>query len=832
LARRRALIIGVDGYANEAWRLDGAVRDALAFAGWVIKTGGVAPEDVRLLLSPAPGAAPPVLPAGVPAAGPATSQGIIDALAFLRRLKPEEGGDRVYVYYAGHGAALPQWNTEPILIPVDFSDPETHSHLLLGFSRIIPYLTPAPFGEQLFFFDACRDLGLPGYEPPLQSPVGPYRPVQGAVRQYVLYGVAPGQRAVQIGTGIWTAALLDALEGRSYQAVSRRGPQYEVSLSHLAQWIGSEVSRRIGKAFLRDAAKFVQTPEYVPDPRGGDPVLATFTRETVPRARIEVFVEPGVAHRTCRIAVKQYVDGLGEEIEVAAGPPPPIAPPLQFNLRPADYSFQAQADRYTLASQPWTVDADPLIELTLEPEPPPVPAAAVDEAPETPWRGAFSIDDLELGGPSRGLGDPVRSPGTREGPRPPAASLTVQSQDPSLRIKLLDARRREMPEPLVPGSPLQLDPGIYRVQAWLPGDRPAEKTVEVRPGRRTEVSVGVPAPRLGELQMQALRDRGIHADGAPGKPTYLYPSELLGPTAGMRLGSLLAYAAYAATYTGPYFTKLRSFGVPPFPERGNRASGVLALVGVAGDWEPGEIGEFLRGCSAYLQRPDGEISGIGSFDVLSGMPAAAAWQTVLRKPGPLHAELCLPGFGATRYALAALPGRLTVLVAVLESDGSVDVQQFLFPLSPGERDFLEDPANVRKVDIAMRAFAAGEESPLAESDLKGLLSGRWIDPLLSCVAGYSLVRDGEPKRFAKALKRLTASFPGLPDAWVLAGLCDPKAEEDWFEKAVRCGVPLFAEGVRALGPHSELAELRARLLPGSVWSAWAAPRPPLVRSDS
>lgn len=831
---RRALIIGIDGYTNEAWRLDGAVRDALHFADWVTRAGGVAPADLRLLLSPAPGAPPPAAPEGAPAPLPATSQGIIDALAFLRRLKPEEGGDRVYVYYAGHGAALPQWNAEPILIPVDFSDPETHSQLLLGFSRVIPYLTPAPFGEQLFFFDACRDFGLPGYEPPLQSPVGPYRPAQGVVRQYVLYGVAPGQRAVQIGTGIWTAALLDALEGRSYQAVSRRGSQYEVSLSHLAHWIGGEVSRRIGKVFLRDAAKFVQTPEYVPDPRGGDPVLATFTRETVPRARIDVFVEPDVAHRTCRIVVKQYVDGLGEEIEVASGPPPPITPPLQFNLRPADYSFQAQAERYTLTSQPWTVDADPLIELTLEAEaePPPPPflgTAAVDSSPEPsgpPWRGAFGIDDLEFGDPVRGVREPDRSRGTRGGPRPPEASLTVHSQDPYLRVKLLDARRQEMPQRLEVGSPLKLDPGIYRIQAWIPGDRPTERTVEVRPRRPTEVSVSVPAPRLGGLQMQWLEDRGIHADTAAGKPTYLYPSELLGPTAGMRLGSLLAYAAYAANDPGPHFTKLRSFGVPPLGAGGETAGGVLVLVGVAGGREREEIEEFLSGCRIDLQRLDGQSLGDGRFAVLSGMPAAGFWQVELDRPGSLQAELRLPGFGATRYALATLPGRLTVLVAALESDGTVDVQQLLFPLAQGGkriwRDLLQDPANLRKVDLGLRAFAAGEESPLAERDLKDLLAGRWIDPLLACAAGYSLVRAGQPERFRgrllpgtldgvdpeapprgrslgpSALANLLRLFPGLPDAWVLAGLCDLAGRAGWFEKARRCGVPVFAEGRRVL----------------------------------
>jgi Caspase domain len=875
MATRRAVVVGIDGYANPDWRLDGAVRDALAFADWVLKAGGVAPGGLRLLLSPLPGAPPPAVPAGVPAPLPATSQGIIGALAELRRLKAEEGGDRVYVYYAGHGAALPQWNAEPVLIPVDFTDPELHGQLLLGFSRIIPYLTPAPFPEQLFFLDACRDFGLPGYEPPLQSPVGPYRPVRGAVRQYVFYSVAPGQRAVQIGTGIWTQTFLDALEGRSYQPVARHGGAYEVSLSHLAAWIRGEVSKRITNTFLRDAAKLVQTPEYVPDPAGGDPVLVTYTDQTVPRAKIDVFVEPGVALRTCRVSVKQYVDGLGREIEVAAGPAPPLAPPVPFELRPADYSIQAEADDYVLASRPWTVDDEPQVELTLEAARAAGPVTIAAAEPQerglrdvdledfdfvrdgASLRGAFGtagdFDDQMLGGEAP---EPTRSgrtrresrPGRREPVRrvPPAdlepspSSLTVSCPDPAVRIELLDAKRQTVRERVEPGTALPLAPGIYRLRARVPGEPagepPVESTVEVRPGRAAEIRLSVPAARLGMLQLRWLQDRGIDLEPAAGKSAYLHPSELLGPVAGARFGSLLAYAAYAANWSGSYFQRLRAFGVPPFPAAGADACGVLTLVGVAGGREPDEIADFLGGCRVALHSYGGGSLGESAFSTLPGMPAAAASQTVLGHPGGLSAELRLPGFGATRYALAALPGRITVLVAVLESDGRVDVQQLLLPLVPGAapawREFLADPddlnagaINVRKVDLALRAFAAGEEQPLEAGDLDDLLAGRRTDPLLACAAGYSLARAGRPE--SSALANLLHLFPELPDAWVLAGLCDPERRVSWFEQAGRRGVPLFAEGLRALGQAGDRAlgvsEAAAGLLPGSSWTAWTVP---------
>ncbi|MEO6195502.1 MAG: caspase family protein [Thermoanaerobaculia bacterium] len=867
---RRALIIGIDGYASEAWRLGGAVRDALAFTEWAVTAGGVAPADLRLLLSPAPGEPPPPVPAGAPAPVAATQQAIADALADLAELPADQGGDRLYVYFAGHGAALASRKTEPILVPVDFVNPRRHGQLLIGFSQVMPAVAEAPFKEQLFFLDACRDFAVEDYEPPLVSPVGAYRPTEGTARQYVLYSVAPGQRALDLGVGVWTAALLSGLKGESYRPVEERRGRYEVRLDRLAEWVRSEVTARIRKAFLREAARFVQTPEYVPSPQGGDPVLASFTRDTVPRASVSVFVEPALAHASCTISVMEYSSGLGDEIEVTASPPPPFALPVEFQLRPADYSFRARADRFSLISKPWTVDDDPLVELELSPEmepPPPPPPPPALEPPRAPrparpsameiaegpsWR-RMGMDD-ESAPRRRGWGDdmatayevsPFPDPNSplaaweaeataAPAPAPAAGTLTVHCRDPYLRIKLLDSRKREVAERLSLGTPLDLNPGIYRLRCWMPGGHPVEKTVEVRPGAPTEVSLSVP-PQLGDFQVHLLQGRGIGTDTEAGKLAYLSPSEILDPVTGLRFSSLLVYAAYAAHQPGPNFNKLRSLGVPPLAVREGEG-GVTVLAGVAGgDRTPTEIAEFLAGCRAALV---GEEAA-DAFTVLPGLPAAAAWQTAAGRPGSRVLELRLPGFGATRYAVAPLPGRIAVLAVSLEPDGSVDVQQLLVPLPGGprlDRDLLAGkPENIRIVDLALRAWAAHEKKPLRGRDLEALLAGEWIDPLLACVAGYSLVRAGEPERFVGGKKgplaRLLHLFPELPDAWILAGLCDPVGESAGFEKAAACGIPVFAEGLRALaagteGPHPPvLAEALAGLLPASSWSAWASPIP-------
>lgn len=868
-----ALVIGINGYASPEWRLNGAVTDALDFARWATATGGVPPDDahLRLLLSPSASDPTPMLPAGVTSYADATSVGIRRAMRDLRLVLPNEGGERLYFYYAGHGASLPQWKDEPILIPADFSDPELDANLPLGFSEILPVLAGLPFREQIFFIDACRDFALDGFERAVGSAVR-LRPEHRGPRQYVLYSVAPGQRAAETGQGLWTSTLLEGLEGQRYQPLTRgRGPEgrprYEVRLDRLAEWVRNRVAHRIRQKFLGEAARFVQTPEYDKDRKGGNPLLVSFTPDTVPRAHIDVLVEPDFAHPTCKLQVMQYVDARGEEIEVQAKGPP-IDLVNRFQLRPSDYSFRAQADFYKLQSKVWTVDDDPVVELTLE-------------------------EDRAVASPP---------PPALAGMAPPEGTLSVFSDDPLVRIDLLDAQRRAIREGITPSQPELLPPGIYRVRLRLPGADPIDQTVEVRPGLTTEVQLNLPDPKLGHLQVQVLQTLQIIPPGAGGNVDYLLPAERLGPVAGTSLASLLAFAAYAVNQPdrGDFF-KLRAFGITPFAPTPTIRCGLLMLVGAAAKQEE-DLTKFLTGSRIVVRQPDGTVVDRGAFEILSGMPAAGQRQFALAEPGSLHAELRLPGFARTRYALATLPGRLTVFIVVVEKDGAVEVQQYLLAVpglvqhEPGwVAEWLWDrPTNLRRIELAQRFYAAGDvEAGLASADLEVLLWGKWLDPLLGCIAGYALARAGRAPEFAgvppptgmadildhlddpddpvaiaarasrpgpSALRNMVAFFPGLPDVHILAALCEsnPDRREKHFIRALRYGVPIFAEGTRALAawfqsrpsptpapsdiaaagtasPVSRLAvlppELRepmTSLLSGTPWTAWVAAQPVLL----
>src|SRR5262245_19930251 len=120
-----AIVIGIDSYANSEWNLSGAVNDAIAFARWALSSGGVAPADLKLLLSPRDGTSPfdggPVL-----RYDPATTDAI-DAILERYTTRPCDA-TRLWVYYAGHGVLAPGDgpSSAPVLIPADENNLETY----------------------------------------------------------------------------------------------------------------------------------------------------------------------------------------------------------------------------------------------------------------------------------------------------------------------------------------------------------------------------------------------------------------------------------------------------------------------------------------------------------------------------------------------------------------------------------------------------------------------------------------------------------------------------------------------------------------------------------
>jgi hypothetical protein len=863
---RYALIIGVDGYADPKWALGASVDDALAFREWAVGPGGVPddPEHVRLLLSPAPGRT-----LDVPFQ-PADSDHIIEAIQEIQE-GWGAGGERLYVYYAGHGVAAPEVRDEMVLVPADVKSLRLHSNRLLGFSQLIPPFQETGPREQFFFIDACRDFALEDFTRGVAPVVGRWKgpPSKDSPRrraQYLLYATSPGERAVEAGQGVFGRILLKGLKGEPGALVwSGEQRRYELRFSSLADYVRAEVEAQVkglGDAWRR----YVQVPEPDVPPGTGAPrdvVLERFDNSVVNRLPLKVRVSPSLARQTCVVDVLFY--GPGDiETSAASTPPPPLGFPVELKLSPGDYTVRAWARNYTEARRPLKMNRPQSIDLDL-----PLEQGVPRTEPEERRRHRATpakplIDYLEYEKRVNVTPMPVRPrlSDYLESTvlRPPLPrTLTVRSQDPHAVLVVFGPDAQPFTGV---GSALLKSPraGIYQARLVAPEGPAAEHTFEVRPGSPEVVLIGSPEPRLGTEQTKALHELGIEPD----EEGYLHPSEALSPVAGARLASLLGFAAFAASIRATATTfhghKLERFGVqPPAVERPGGA-GLLVVIGASGDQpvKDLDVARFLAGSRLVLHDSHRKAEPAASFAPLSGFAAAAQWcQSV--DPGTWILELRLPGLAPTRYAVAALPNRISILVAVVKDSAEVEVQQYLAPVpgraAPDRWMPTVDLGSLRHVELGQRYFAAGSLIP--EHHLLELLNGKFLDPLLACIAGYSLVRAGRPERYIgwpipgadpttvepSALSNMLKFFGELPDSHILAALCQPEQRAAHFARALERGLPVFTEGFRALRdyvrslPEPEQAvtgtdDLRSwgaeadrGMLAASTWTAWVVRRP-------
>ncbi|WP_158848769.1 trypsin-like peptidase domain-containing protein [Saccharothrix deserti] len=781
-----AIVIGIDRYDNPDFALSGAVSDALRFADWASAHGDVPPENLRLLLSST---------TDIDREHGAADSAAIAAVVHEVLQGAAAQADRLFFHYAGHGLTAPGIVTggpgEPMLVPSDVAVWTRDERLLVGFSQVITRLRMVRPATQFFFIDACRDFTLEGvYQPVIGPATSAWVPVgdaeQALSAQHILYATSPGQRAAEDERrrqGIFTPALVDGLLG-AHRALawSQELGQYEVRFSTLARHVKAAVRRRL--AAVEGADEFVQEPQ-TPLTGAEDAVLARFAPDEVPKVQVRIQVDPRLARQACRLKVAYPLPGTEAVIWVDG---PPVEQSSVVELPPFDYTFSAESPGYTEVRQSHGVYEPRVIALRLD---------------------------------SRS--DPARS----DVPEGGDGELVVTSPDSSAVIGIWNGERKQVAS----GSGMvyaRLGPGLYRARLMLPEGGGGERLVEVVAGRIMSIVLDAPPPALTAAPMELLRRHEIRPD----EHGYLEPAEQLGPMARPSLGSLLAFAALAAN-GAEQAERLRGLGVADVWDLPHGGSAVLAIVG-------SNRSEGLPADAELVVRDQwGSTLDRGLFDVLPRFPVAAQRHVVL-PPGPAHVELRFPGHTPTRYAITRLPNRITVLVTVLEPHGRVEVQQYLLPAAGDNPKARLDLRRMHRIELAQRFYSTGQSVPRLD-DLDDLLYGKWIDPLLGCLAGYMLIRQGETDRFsAIAVHNMLRHFPGLPDSYVLAALCEPEERDELFERALATGIPVFAEGFRALYEWvvasgrpvpPEMADIATDSVPGSPWTAWAADRPTFVVRD-
>ncbi|HLL02757.1 MAG TPA: caspase family protein [Myxococcaceae bacterium] len=794
-----AIIIGVDHYDDPAWRLSAAVDDALAFREWALGPGGVPPENVHLLLSPVPGRRLEV------PYEPADSEHIIDVIQQFQQGRGT-GGARLYFYYAGHGAAAPDSRDEVVIVPSDVRSWRRDARRLIGFSELVVPLRDCGPEAQFFFVDACRDLLLEDFARGVGPVVGRWRgPASGEApwrrAQYLLYATSPGGRALETGQGVFGRLLLQGLKGAPGALVwCARDSGYELRFSHLAEYVRTEVEAQV-KRLGGPWRQFLQVPEQDIPPGAMGPkdfILARFSPQEVGRLSLRVRVQPGPERKLCHLRVLYYAPGgLEFPVESVA---PPIPLPVELQLPPGDYTIQATSAQGT-ARQPCALYRPQAVDLTLQPSP--------------NHRGAPRV--------------PPMLQGPRQLQKTRLPSFTVHSKDPLLPLVISDPMRREY-KGFGRVSLSDVPAGIYRARPVLPEGPLPEQWIELHPGGPNNVLLQAPAPRLGAPEQHLLQRLALEVDAAG----YLSPADRLGPVAALRLVSLLGFAAFDASSRPPHSRawRMERLGIQPPSSLCQGGSGLQVLLGASGNQPvPGSSAQkFLSDSWLVLRKAStGRVAGKGTFKALPGLAAAGQWGQPV-EPDSWILELFVPNLAPTRYALVSLRNHISILVIVVGDSGEVEVQQYLSPLPDSPP--LDWPAPVglkdlRHVELAQRYLAAGLEIPALH--LEQLLLGEHFDPLLACIAGYALARQGPQERFSAALDTLLHRFDGLADTHVLAGLHEPSCQKQHLDRALERGLPLFSEGLRVLQSHvgapkhRRLAEARRGLLPTSPWTAWLSP---------
>ena len=847
--RAHAIVIGIDGYPRPDWCLTGAVRDAIEFARWAVTAGGVGTDALTLLLSPLPGD-PPLAELlkpdrGAPDLSPQAKGADWDSVRktlFAYEKGRAKDAHRLWFYYAGHGLAPPTQDTSagPLVVPSDVDDLDFYvSSNPIGLETFRGFMQDVPPKEQFFFVDACRDVLPPtGNKVLSQQLVWHFRTIEDDLlaTQAVFLATTAGQRAKEIrGHGLFSRALLAALRGlgpelRPPTAPPPRGERARSRLlfHDVVEFVRAAVADGLRRLPGVQASDLKQVPYSQVNRLTGELFIADFAPEALPTAKVSAIIDPRDARPSARIEFLRWDEDQNDFVPRTANPAPmgpPVPEEARFEVRGGSHHLRITADGFERLDFPILVYEDKRFPIELQPQ-----SAA------TPSPSDVSFGGLESVAVDR-------------------ATIVVRCLDQLARVAVFDGggneRGRAYGEVRVEG----LAPGPYRVSAELTSTDRVEETVQAQAGQTHDVLLRLAAPPLSRALAQGLAAADIVVD-----ETYAHPSESFGPVALGGLGSILAYAAWAARWPESWgFYHLRAIAVDPLPGIDPQGSAVQVLIGDALDSEP----SFARGCRVELRSSEAAVQhwnvihlGGGHADALPlatlpGLPAAVQGATVL-PPGPLRVRVEIPGFAPASFAVALLPGFVTVLVLTREQDGDVDVQQHLNPIDPmvpvAAGFGPPMPDDVRLVELAWRALKSRD--PLDAVEHRGLIEGKRSNPMLGVIAGYRMAKTDRADQFRgpagalppdavagpSPLWNMVRFFPGLPDVHVLAGIYDPDRRDEHFQRAMDAGTPVLVEGfwtlVEWLTETSRRAGvpppvLRENVMPATVWTSFAdaAPAP-------
>jgi hypothetical protein len=407
-----------------------------------------------------------------------------------------------------------------------------------------------------------------------------------------------------------------------------------------------------------------------------------------------------------------------------------------------------------------------------------------------------------------GRGGPPSAPSA---PLPPAAGLgtaavTLDTPMPMTvrAINLATGAKVEWPS----AGAAELTPGQYEFALRDNNRTIRRKVVDVTPGART-----IPMTRA----VDPVRASIVRAAGGDPAKGVLTLSKTLGPIADPDLTLWLTLIAASHILREPStFEIAKAIPLDDFATMKRDQSRVYCLVSSTGDAPP----TFSVGEKKIAGRPVGGLLSVSQ----------AGFDT---KPGPVVVSLQVGRAEPRTFASYCLPNRVTLFVAGPDEDDRPRAHQYLLPVYSLfkylDRDVFDrlqiDQAPLRLVRAfhqIQRQFSRGRSIEAADAEQKkwwnDLLHGKWLDPIMSLVAAYEIVRRGDAQLKndlrTVVVPNLEKYFAGIPDIAAIARAVGLK-------RPLPASPPLFTEGLLLNPDWEDALKLGAgRLDYANLWSTW------------
>jgi hypothetical protein len=292
----RGIVAGITTYPSIG-SLEGAELDAEEFYDWLTSpTGGDVPSTaVEKIVSSDFQPAPPVPPVRLPAQEIAQAFDRLHAAALATGI-PRRLGRRLYVYTAGHGAALP-FAADPERSDAAFLTADATqfnaTHIMTKV-RALYFLNAGIFDEIVVFMDCCRiPLSLiPNYPSYINATA--IDTLENERRTFFAFATKWGLKAREkpfngVMRGVFTTALMAGLRGEA------ANPDGTITSSSLRNYLLSHMKDRLTTNELNDP-DIPKRPD-VPAPA----VELVFTTVPPPRVIVSVSFPPGAAGQLIRV---------------------------------------------------------------------------------------------------------------------------------------------------------------------------------------------------------------------------------------------------------------------------------------------------------------------------------------------------------------------------------------------------------------------------------------------------------------------------------------------------------------------------------------------------